>query len=98
MKGHKASDEQSDGEPAISTRLYWQPVRRVKERTVGTGLKWALQSRYGQHFAAATMGSESVQFLENLRASASSEDVKKDCRMLLEAIKKFGSIEVWVDE
>ena len=62
------------------------------------GLKWALQSRYGQHFAPTTMGSESVQFLEYLRISASSEVVKKDCEMLLEAIKKFGSIEVWVDE
>ena len=44
------------------------------------------------------MGSESVQFLEGLRAGASSEDVKKDCRMLLKAIEKFGSVEVWVDE
>jgi hypothetical protein len=62
------------------------------------GLKWALQSRYGRHFAPTTMGSESLLFLENLRASASSEDVKEDCKMLLEAIEKFGSIEVWVDE
>ena len=92
------SDEQSDGERVISTKLYWQPVRRVKKRTVGIGLRWALQSRYGQHFAAATMGSESVQFLEGLRASASSKDVKNDCKVLLEAIEKFGSVDVWVDE
>ena len=91
-------DEQSDGERVISTKLYWQPVRRVKQRTVGIGLRWALQSRYGQHFAAATMGSESVQFLEGLRASASSEDVRRDCKVLLEAIKEFGSVEVWIDE
>jgi len=39
-----------------------------------------------------------VQFLEGLRAGASSEDVKKDCKVLLEAIEKFGSVEVWVDE
>jgi hypothetical protein len=44
------------------------------------------------------MGSESVQFLEGLRAGASSEDVKNDCKVLLEAIEKFGSVEVWVDE
>ena len=62
------------------------------------GLKWALQSRYGRHFAPTTMGSESVQFLEDLRTGASSEDVKKDCKVLLEAIEKFGSVEVWVDE
>jgi hypothetical protein len=43
------------------------------------------------------MGSESVQFLEGLRAGASSEDVK-NCKVLLEAIEKFGSVEVWVDE
>ena len=33
-----------------------------------------------------------------LRAGASSEDVKKDCKVLLEVIEKFGSVEVWVDE
>jgi hypothetical protein len=44
------------------------------------------------------MGSESVQFLEGLRASASSEDVRRDCKVLLEAIKEFGSVEVWIDE
>lgn len=78
----------------MSTNLEWEPARR-KRKELGTGLKWALQKKYG-HPVRHTFTQADVPFLEGVVAAADDKETGKDAQKLIDAITQYE--EVFVEE
>ena len=81
----------------MSTNLFWEPVRPRTAKSLGKGIKWAIQKEYGSE---ATLTADDIPFLKGVRAGQFKEDdeTAKDCDTLIEAIEKHGTIRVWIAE
>lgn len=83
----------------MSTNLYYRRVEPKKARILGTGLKWAIEKRYG--YGPVTFTTADVLFLEGVRAACPQSDCEmaKDATTLIAAIEDSPSgVEVWVAE
>lgn len=81
----------------MSTNLYYEPVKPSKAKTLGDGLKWAIQKYYGSDhvFTRSDIG-----FLKGVKAAQfkSGSDVDDDCDKLIEVIEQYGEVRVWIEE
>lgn len=83
----------------MSTNLYWKKVVPARHKTLGDGLKWAIQRKYGH--GPVVLTEADIPFLEGVQAAQFKEDneTARDAQTLIEAIHdNEPGIEVWVAE
>lgn len=84
----------------MSANMYWEPQRRE-----GKGLSFdfrrAVSPTWFNHDGSLGSGRIVIDGLEEafLRGlmAAGSDEVKADARTLLEAIERYGAVEVWIE-
>lgn len=74
----------------MSTNLYWKPVS-LSSKTFDTALKWALEEKFG-HPVRVKLDRQALGFLDGLRIGKI-----KDADKLIEAIEKYGTVELWTE-
>lgn len=79
----------------MSTNLFWEPVKPPRGKSLGKGIKWALEREYG---VEATLTDADIPFLKGVRASQFKPDdeTAQDADTLIEAIEKHGTIRIWI--
>lgn len=85
----------------MSMDLYWQPIQPTKGELLSRAMKYALARHLWDHDGTlgggpTVLNGGDVMFLKGMRA-AGGKEVKQDCDRLLQAIEKYGSIEVWIE-
>ena len=82
----------------MGQNLYWQPVRPSEGKTLTTGLKWAFQRQHlRDKDGRVRLTEEDVAFLRGvIAASGSDTAMQADAETLIEAIEKYGAVEIWV--
>ncbi len=75
----------------MSANLCWRPVQRSYE-TLPDDLKFILRDRCGLTSARRGYGGNDLEFLRGLDAAGI-----KGAAELIEAIEKYGEIELWLD-
>jgi hypothetical protein len=69
----------------VSTNCYYRPVRRRTYPTVGCGLKWIFQKRYGSYFQQE-LDAQSIPWLTGIKdASSNDSELAKDAQTLIDA-------------
>lgn len=83
----------------MSTNLYWELVKPSRPKTLSTGLKWAIQDKYGSGPVTLTNG-EDAAFLEGVRAGAKGDkDTVESCNALLNALDTHEhGVRIWIAE
>lgn len=72
----------------MSSTLYWRPISK-ETNSLSTGLKYALQKKYGSS-AKAAMSYDDIPYLEGLVHGG-----VEDAQELINAIEQHEEIEVW---
>lgn len=83
----------------MSTNLYWKKVTPTRHKTLGDGLKWAIEKRYGR--GPVVLMQTDIPFLEGVQAAQRSgtEETATDCQTLIDAIyDNEAGVEVWIAE
>ena len=84
----------------MSMDLYWRPVVPIEGQHLSRELKYTISRELWDHDGTiggnATLSAEHIGFLRGM-AAAGKEEVRKDCRTLVEAIEKHGAVEVWIE-
>lgn len=80
----------------MSTNLYYEPTRPRKPKVLGDGLKWAIREYYGSDERVFTRSD--IGFIQGVKATTNSDDTKRDCATLIEAIEQHGEVSVWIAE
>lgn len=78
----------------MSTNLYWQRKQPVKGQIAGDRLKHILREKFTRlETGAIEMNSADMCYLAGLR-DAGVEDAEK----LMQAIERYGTLELWIAE
>lgn len=83
----------------MSTNLYWKKVNPTRDKTLGDGLKWAIQKRYDR--GPVVLTERDIAFLEGVQAAqfTDKEETANDCQTLIDAIhENEAGVEVWIAE
>lgn len=87
----------------MSSSMLWQPVRPTRGHSVPCAVKKALSPKFFHHDGSLggdsiELGPGAVDFLEGVVA-VMGEDTEngKAVRAMLDAIEKYGAIEVWFE-
>lgn len=84
----------------MSTSLYWRPS--IPERNyLGKDLKFVIAPKYWGHDGSLggdpyTFTADDVEYLSGIKDSADKE-VAGEAEALIELIKKYGAVEVWLE-
>lgn len=86
----------------MSTSMYWNPKPvEPKRRNIGS-LKWILAKKLFDQDGSMSAGPITVDetlipFLEGLIAGADNGDISKDASILIDAINKYGAVEIIIN-
>jgi hypothetical protein len=84
----------------MSMGLYWRLVAPIEGAHLSQALKYAISRELWDHDGTlggdATLSAEHIGFLRGM-AAAGNDEVRKDCRTLVEAIEKHGAVVVWIE-
>jgi hypothetical protein len=83
----------------VSSTLYWEPVQPERGEALSYAMKRTI-SRYLWDTDGSTGGepailsAKDIAFLKGMEL-AGSDEIKKDVRILVEAIEKYGAVRLW---
>jgi hypothetical protein len=83
----------------MSTNLYWKKVAPTRDKSLGDGLKWAIEKKYGR--GPTTLTETDIPFLEGVQAAQfrANDETANDCQTLIDAIHDSEcGVEVWIAE
>jgi len=86
----------------MSTSLYWEPVIPVKGKSLDNQLKFIFGPTYWNHDGALVgeevhLNTSEIPYLCGVRDATPHPEVKRDIDTLIDAIKKYGSVKIWLD-
>lgn len=88
----------------MSSSLYWRPAPKEEPpaHDLPFGLKKAISQRFWGHDGSlygdkVEMGASVIPYLEGL-ADGGTEEIADGARELIAAIRKHGTVEVWIGE
>jgi hypothetical protein len=83
----------------MSSTLYWEPVQPERGEALSYAMKktisrylWDTDGSVGGE--PATLTAKDIAVLMGM-ALAGSDEIKKDVRILIEAIEKYGAVRLW---
>jgi hypothetical protein len=79
----------------MSSSLQWHPVVRQEGKGLSTGLKWILEKRFLNGESECELDLGSIAYLEGVMAASNKEDAK-DLAEMIDAIRKYGAIRIWL--
>lgn len=80
----------------MSTNLYWARVTNRPRKTLSTGLKWAIERKFGRN---VVLGESHIGWLEGVSdANHIDRETQESCQTLIEVIREDGVVELWVAE
>lgn len=79
----------------MSTNLYWARVTNRPRKTLSTGLKWAIERKFGRN---TVLGESHIGWLEGVADASNDDETRQSCETLIEVIREDGAVEVWVEE
>jgi hypothetical protein len=85
----------------MSQKLYYERVKPSRAKSLGCGLKWAIQRQYFSGMGTdVTFGSSDIPFLRGVQAASQEKSEQwRDCEILIEEIKQSpDGVRVWVAE
>jgi hypothetical protein len=82
-------------EEQMGATLKWKPVR-PEGKTLSDATKYFFQDAY-ENFGDGkiTLGASDVLYLRGAAVAAKDKEMAADIKTLIDAIEKFGSVEVW---
>ena len=78
----------------MSATLKWKPVR-PEGKGLSDAAKFLFRDNYGLNDGPIILDSSSIAWMNGASAASSSDELRKDLKVLIEAIEKFGSVELW---
>lgn len=80
----------------MSTNLYWEVLQPKTGKSLGDGIKWALQKEYDSE---AVLTEKDICFLKGVLAAQfkPSDQTARDCKTLIDAIAAHGAVRVWIE-
>lgn len=85
----------------MSTNLYWRPTPKPQEKSLSKQLKYILARKYWDHDGSLTgepmaLTSDDVPYLAGVRDGSSDVDCARSAQELIDAIAKFGTVEILI--
>lgn len=79
----------------MSTNIYWRPI--FKGNGMATSLRFIFRNAgYFNNRSEETLGPEDIKVLKGIIAATTDEDVKTDCKTLIEQIELQDKIEIFL--
>lgn len=79
----------------MSTSLVFRPVEPPKYKTLPYELKFIFKDKFELDNGTARVDVSFIPYLEGI-SDASTEDIKKGIMSLIESIKKYGAVDIWL--
>lgn len=85
----------------MSTDLYWRPVDYGRH-ALSKQLKYAIAERFWDHDGTLTgsyfrLSANHIEYLNGIADATSNDEVRKSVKELLDAIKRYGEVEIWIE-
>lgn len=80
----------------MSQSLVFQPVKPTKCAYLAYELKHIFTKKYYLDDGSYRMGNGSISYLEGLR-DAGNKEIQKDIQRLINAIEKWGEVDIWLE-
>ncbi len=78
----------------MSANLMWKPIR-PEGKGLSDAAKFFFRDAYSLNEGPITLSENDVRYLQGAAAATKDKDLKSDITKLLEAIGKFGQVELW---
>ena len=78
----------------MSATLKWKPVR-PEGKSLGDAAKFLFRENYSLNDGNVTLSSGDVLWMRGALAATNDAELKKDLSTLIEAIGKYGAVELW---
>jgi hypothetical protein len=87
----------------MGTSLYWEPVLKKKEsKSLSNQLKYILAPTYWNHDGTLNgeevyLTDKEINYLCGIRDGTRDKEIKESVEILINAIQKYGSVKIWLE-